>query len=241
MRNKNVFGNYKVLIIAAGMGTRISAITSGISKCMLQVNGKPVLQHTCDSFSSKGAGEITIVIGHSRESIEDNLVGKLNFVFNPDYANSGVLQSFFCAKHLKGQKFLFTPGDHFFDRIVLDMFENFDSDVGVIIERKKCDDEDVKTVIKDEKLFFGKQFAPDEAVGELTGLMIFNEKASKRAFEILEERIAELKDRYVFHLLMILQEEGFEIRPLYCESSKRIEIDYPKDHAKANELAAFFK
>ncbi|MCP4849033.1 MAG: NTP transferase domain-containing protein [Verrucomicrobiaceae bacterium] len=48
-----------VLILAAGYGVRLHPITQVISKALIQVNGKPMIEHVVDKFSR--FGEITIV------------------------------------------------------------------------------------------------------------------------------------------------------------------------------------
>lgn len=226
-----MLSHYKALIIAAGLGSRIGGRKN---KCLSEINGKPLLQHTIDNFSLKGIGDITIITGYDRESVEQELTGQVNLVYNPKFADSGILRSVWCARErIKNHPFVFTSGDHFFDSSLLDLFKDFNEDIGVVVEKKDCDSEDVKTVIRNSKIYFGKELPAAKAVGELTGLMIFSKKASENFFTLLNERITEFENKYVFHLLMLLQERGMIITPLYCKHNSRIEIDYAEDLDKA--------
>lgn len=51
-------------IMAGGKGTRISSISSDIPKPMIQVCGKPVLEHQIDCFRKQGITDFVLAIGH---------------------------------------------------------------------------------------------------------------------------------------------------------------------------------
>ncbi len=62
----------KALILAAGRGTRLEPVTSDISKCMLPIVGKPLLEHILNSVKDAGIGEAILVVGYMREKIIDH-------------------------------------------------------------------------------------------------------------------------------------------------------------------------
>ncbi|WP_167958643.1 HAD-IIIA family hydrolase [Anaerosporobacter faecicola] len=61
----------KVVISAGGKGTRISSIKSDIPKPMIQIDGKPVLEHQINCLKEQGFLDIILVIGHLGSVIED--------------------------------------------------------------------------------------------------------------------------------------------------------------------------
>lgn len=46
----------QVLILAAGMGTRLGNMTKEIPKCLVKVNGKPFIQYVLDVLLSPEIG-----------------------------------------------------------------------------------------------------------------------------------------------------------------------------------------
>ncbi len=54
----------RTIIMAGGKGTRIASIASDIPKPMIQICGKPILEHQIDCLKRNGLTDITLVTGH---------------------------------------------------------------------------------------------------------------------------------------------------------------------------------
>ena len=50
----------KVIILAAGQGTRLRPLTDNKPKCMVELLGKPLIQHQIESFRRNGIKDIHI-------------------------------------------------------------------------------------------------------------------------------------------------------------------------------------
>lgn len=61
----------KVVIMAGGKGTRISSIASDIPKPMIQIEGKPVLEHEIVCLREQGFKDIIITVSHLGNIIMD--------------------------------------------------------------------------------------------------------------------------------------------------------------------------
>lgn len=60
----------KAVILAAGRGTRMRTLTQETPKPMLQVQGKPILQHIVEGLRAAGVQQVCIVTGFKAEVIE---------------------------------------------------------------------------------------------------------------------------------------------------------------------------
>lgn len=60
----------KAVILAAGKGTRMGALTSEVPKPMLRVQGKPILEHILAGLMEAGVRDFFIVTGFRAEVIE---------------------------------------------------------------------------------------------------------------------------------------------------------------------------
>ena len=83
----------KVVIMAGGMGTRITSIKSDVPKPMIEIFGKPILQWQIENLKSNGLTDITLVIGHLGHVIQD---------FFKDGSMLGVNISYFIEDHPLG-------------------------------------------------------------------------------------------------------------------------------------------
>ncbi|MFZ0830950.1 MAG: UTP--glucose-1-phosphate uridylyltransferase [Thermoplasmata archaeon] len=77
----------KVVIPAAGLGTRFLPATKSMPKEMLPVLNRPVIQYVVEEAIAGGADDITIVTGRGKRAVEDH------FDHNPDLGGSGAQDS----------------------------------------------------------------------------------------------------------------------------------------------------
>lgn len=61
----------KVVIMAGGKGTRISSIENNIPKPMIQIEGKPILEHEIECLRNQGLIDLIITVGHLGDIIMD--------------------------------------------------------------------------------------------------------------------------------------------------------------------------
>jgi len=61
----------KAVLLAAGRGTRMRELTSDLPKPMLEVRGKPVLQHIVEGLRDAGVTRFLIIVGYRAESVQN--------------------------------------------------------------------------------------------------------------------------------------------------------------------------
>jgi D,D-heptose 1,7-bisphosphate phosphatase len=61
----------KTIIMAGGKGTRIASLASDIPKPMIHVCGKPILERQIECLKKNGLTDITLVIGHLGQHVQD--------------------------------------------------------------------------------------------------------------------------------------------------------------------------
>ena len=60
----------KAIILAAGMGTRLGKYTENLPKCMLEFEGKTLIQRQVDTLRDAGIEDIIIIKGFNQEKIQ---------------------------------------------------------------------------------------------------------------------------------------------------------------------------
>ncbi len=71
---------------------RLRPITEKIPKCLVEIKGRPMLEHILEKLSHAGINEAHLVVGHKREIIEDH--------FGTEF--SGVRLNYFVQKEARG-------------------------------------------------------------------------------------------------------------------------------------------
>lgn len=61
----------KTLLLAAGLGTRLRPVTNTIPKCLVPINGKPLLEYWLENLSKAGVDEFLINTSYLHEQVEE--------------------------------------------------------------------------------------------------------------------------------------------------------------------------
>jgi NDP-sugar pyrophosphorylase family protein len=72
----------KAMIFAAGLGTRLGTLTESKPKALVEVNGKPMLEHVIEYLTSFGIRDIIVNVHHFGPLIIDFIAQKENFGIN---------------------------------------------------------------------------------------------------------------------------------------------------------------
>src|SRR6266540_4772646 len=61
----------KAVLLAAGRGTRMRELTSDLPKPMIEVRGKPVLQHIVEGLRDAGVRDFLIIVGYRADAVQN--------------------------------------------------------------------------------------------------------------------------------------------------------------------------
>ena len=78
--------NFKVVILAAGQGTRMK---SKLPKVLHKIMDKTLLQYVIDAAKEAGAGEICVVVGHKGELVEQSIKEDVKIVVQEEQLGTG--------------------------------------------------------------------------------------------------------------------------------------------------------
>ena len=100
MRHGGDMSETKVLIIAAGLGSRMSDLTHDKPKCMVDFHGQTLLQRQMDAYREAGLSKFALVRGYKKERID---YPSITYFENDDFINNNILCSmFFAEEYLEG-------------------------------------------------------------------------------------------------------------------------------------------
>ena len=121
----------KVIILAAGRGTRLGHHTKEIPKGLVDVNGKSIIERQIELFEKNGITDIVIVRGYKKEKFcWDNVT----FIDNEDFANNNQLASLVLAQNMVSGNVLILFGDLIFEQTILDQILASSSDISIAVD-----------------------------------------------------------------------------------------------------------
>jgi choline kinase len=119
----------KAIILAAGRGSRMKELTDEVPKCLLEVEGKALLDRQIESLKVAGIHEIAVVSGYKRELLLDRGLFEFN---NPRWAETNMVSSLVCADQwLSVEPCIVSYSDIFYDSNAVISLMKDDSDLAV--------------------------------------------------------------------------------------------------------------
>ena len=93
----------KVVILAAGQGTRLRPLTDDRPKCMVAVNGRSILDRQLDTMHACGIkdSDITIVAGYRGDVLQKKFADTdVEIIINEEFETTNMVCSLMCARRL---------------------------------------------------------------------------------------------------------------------------------------------
>ena len=179
----------KVIIIAAGLGSRLMPLTKNQPKCLLKFKkNKSLLQHQIEVFRKNNLKNINIIVGHKKKEIQ-----KLRYrcIENKDYKKNNILNSLFSAKKIIKGNILISYSDIIFKSRLIKRILSSKSDITVLVDKKwkkNYKNRKLHPISEAEKIIYDKNFnvkkagkilTKGEASGEMVGLLKLTSNGSK--------------------------------------------------------------
>jgi phosphoenolpyruvate phosphomutase len=241
------------LVLAASRGSALGSLTDKVPKTMVEIGGRPLLQHIVEAYRGAEVQDIAVVRGYAKERID--LPG-LFYRDNDRYEETGELASL--ALGLEdwpegGRDLVVSYGDVIFNRYILQILEVPDEDFVVVVDtdwresanRDRAADYVTCTEPHTRAAFHRRVLL--EAAGEgLDRHRIHGEwmgflRVSGAALPRLVARVSEMlgedggEERKLHHLLDRLVREGEEIRVIYT-TGHWLDVDTVDDVVSAGRF-----
>ena len=248
----------KVIILAAGQGSRLAPLTNDKPKCMVKLFGKSLLEWQIEKFRKFGINDISVVTGYKKELISFD---GIKIYHNKNFEKTNMIETLFCAKKEINETVIVSYGDIIFqDNVVQQLIESKD-DFSVVIDKEwkrywdiRFDNplDDAESLILDSenniKNIGQKTVTLEEIQGQYIGLMMFkgnSTKIIKKFYEKMKELSKMGKNplnsnlpfelSYMTDFLQGLIKDNQKISPVFVNNGW-LELDSVKDYKIYNEL-----
>ena len=120
------------IILAAGMGTRLGALTQDRPKAMLEFGGRTLLDHQVAAYRRCGGEHLAVIGGYRDDTIRCE--GEVVRYRNPSYDRTNMVESLMCARNELRGTVLLSYGDVLFEDRVLEAAIRSTSAIGVTVD-----------------------------------------------------------------------------------------------------------
>jgi choline kinase len=238
----------KAIILSAGQGSRLGHLTDDRPKCLIEFNGRTLLDRQLDALAANGVEEAVVVTGFRDDQIEAALkrrgdIGpRVRTVYNPFYKVADNLGSLFVAKaEIEGDVLVWNGDTLVSEDLMSQVVGNRDQDgICVTIDRKQgYDEDDMKVVVDDAGRLhaIGKRLDLSEVNAESIGLLAFRGAGAQLFRHAIERAIRSSEGTTIWYLRVIHQiAQEAPVWTLDINGHEWGEVDFPEDVDSAQEL-----
>jgi choline kinase len=235
----------KAIILSAGQGSRLGHLVDDRPKCLIDFNGRSLLDRQLDTLAANGIKEAIVVTGFHDELVDQAVAQrtrgpKVTTVFNPFYKVADNTGSLFMAREALAGDCLVWNGDTLVSNALMSrVVANDRAGICVTVDRKAggYDDDDMKVVEEGGLLrAIGKRIS-DGVNAESIGLLAFREGGAERFRDAIETAMRTSEGTTIWYLRVIhkLAQES-DVWTLDISGEEWGEVDFPEDVAAAREL-----
>lgn len=236
----------KLIILAAGGGTRLLKLTESIPKCLLPISNTNILGHQLANAIKVGIDEVVISVGYKANLVEE-FVHKfrtelhIKVEFNPFYDITNNLISLWNVRHeIKNKEVIVLNGDDLFDYRILEKLKKTKGEVNLVVAHKKeYDGDDMKVSSMDGRILkINKVMRSSQATGESIGMMKFSPEGANYLYWKLNNMVRDKENLNAWYLRAIQEmiDDGITVKPCEIGDLPWMEIDFPEDYKKAQSF-----
>src|SRR4051812_45423259 len=202
--------NMKAIILSAGQGSRLGHLVDDRPKCLIDFNGRTLLDRQLDALEANGIHEAVVVTGFHDELIKQAIAGRsggpaVRTVYNPFYKVADNTGSLYMARHELSGDCLVWNGDTLVSRALMaKVVANSQDGICVTIDRKDGYDEDDMKVVEEggRVKAIGKRIS--EAVNaESIGLLAFRSGGAEQFRDAIEAAMRTPEGTTIWYLRVI--------------------------------------
>jgi L-glutamine-phosphate cytidylyltransferase len=237
----------KVIILSAGQGSRLGHLVDERPKCLIDFNGRTLLDRQLDTLQANGVHEAVVVTG-----FHDELVGQaigrrsggpeVRTIYNPFYKVADNTGSLFMARdELAGDCLVWNGDTLVSNALMARVLGNGHPGICVTIDRKQSYDEDDMKVVEEAGRLkaIGKRLPMDTVNAESIGLLAFRSGGAEQFREAIERAIRTPEGTTIWYLRVIHQiAQGADVWTLDIKGEEWGEVDFPADVETARALTA---
>ena len=178
----------QAIILAAGVGSRLRPITNELPKCLVQVNGKSIIEYQIDAYLDAEIEEIIVLTGYMQEKLVKFLKSKyqnvkITFINNDYYRTTNNMYSLYLEKDLIKGEFIMSNADVVFSKDMVKLLLKNKEDSIIAVEKDMYNEESMKIVVSKNKVkSISKQIEKSKAYGTSIDLYKFNKEATELMF-----------------------------------------------------------
>ena len=224
----------EVIIMAAGIGSRLAGISKNQPKCLIEIRNETLIKRMIRLCKEKGLNNITVVTGYKHKNIEEELGNSVTYIENPFYNITNSISSLWLARDFLVGDVLLMNADLYFEDNILDMALEQKKDAVMLADSSRIKNADYRFAFKNDTIIqYGKDLSNHETDGEYVGIVRIDKVFINDFVDRLKTMISKgLVNDWWENVLYSFIENGKDIHYHDVKGTFWTEIDYLTDYIR---------
>lgn len=220
----------QAVILAGGVGSRLSALTGGKPKCLVEIGGRPLILHQLEALADHGVGPVLCVLGYQADAVRAVIGDRAEYIVNTRYAETNSLYSLWLAREWIRGPFVLLNCDLLFHPKTVGRLLDEPGNVLAYDSTASRGHEQTKVAIREGRVVdINKDLPPSSARGESLGLLKFDADGARAMVEATDRLIRDGNERaWVIEATRSLCTQ-VPLHGLNVAGDPWVEIDFPYD------------
>lgn len=235
---KEKANDMKAIILAAGMGSRISADIGMMPKSTLKINGVPLIRKTVLNLQEHGI-EVCVCVGYQYELIQNALEGlQVKYYYNPFFdITNNIASLWFAKEEFTRDDVIVMSADIIFSDELIAALIAAKGDLMMIVDKSRINEGDYFFKLSQEGKIqeYGPNIPAKERSCEYVGISKVSINAGKKFVLRLDEMISKGRHQEYFEnvYFSFIDDNQLMLTTIDVSGTQWREIDVYDDYQKA--------
>ena len=162
----------KAIIMAAGVGSRLSGVIGKKPKCLITAHGETLVERMVRILKSRNVDDITVITGYQHQLIHDILGTEVKYFHNPLFSVTNSITSLWLAKDLLDDDVILMNADLYVEENVIDLALAQTKPVVMLSDCTRIEDADFRFGVQMDRIIkTGNQLKNHETDCEYVGIV----------------------------------------------------------------------
>jgi len=228
------------IILAAGRGSRLRPYTDDRPKCLIEIDGRTLIERQIESLAECGVSDVVAVVGYQADLVRRVVGGRVRYIENSRYGDTNSLYSLWLATEELRDGALVINSDVLAAPLLFERLCRAGAADAVLVDRDQvCGVEEMRVTIRGGLVVdFGKNLPAARCHGENVGMVKFGAEGAGRLRESLTRLVETGHENDWAPFAFRDVARAWPLHAIETDGGPWIEIDHAADLERARRIIA---
>lgn len=230
----------RAIVLAAGRGSRLRPHTDDRPKCLLEIDGRTLIERQIEALAACGVSDVVAVVGYRSDIVRRTMGSRVRYIENRRYGETNSLYSLWLAAEELRDGALVINSDVLVAPLLFERLCRAVVADAVLVDRDQvCGIEEMRITIRDGLVVdFGKNLPIERCHGENVGMVKFGAAGARELREDLTRLVETGHENDWAPAAFRELARTWPLHAIATEGAPWIEIDDPPDLERARRTIA---